>query len=77
MPKQPSQSVTGICLACVLWKRAELPAKDEASDYQEFRRCSSSLRPGLVGRQVLDERGRLLTSPSAGCGYFAGRGGER
>ena len=77
MPEPTSQCVTGTCVECVFWKAAELPAKDESAEYQGFRRCSSSLRPGLVGRQVLDERGRIMTAPSARCGYFSGRGGER
>jgi hypothetical protein len=74
---ETSQSVTGACQGCVLWKRAEAPADDESAEYQDFRRCVSVYRPGLAGRQILNEAGQLLTAPDARCGYFVSRGGER
>lgn len=65
------------CLGCLFWKSAEKPAADESAEYVAFRRCSSSLRPQLVGRQILNAAGKILTAPDATCAYFAGRGGER
>lgn len=78
MPEPTAECVTGrACLGCMFWKHAEKPAADESAEYRAFRRCSSSLRPQLAGRQILNAAGKILTAPDATCGYFASRGGER